>query len=143
MNTTYSFQDVIATFSCPNCGIKSTDGAGIGSISIAMTQTKTVQEAAADGSIMTSKILGENGTIALQVQQTSQIHKWLVDWYNYINNSVTTSDWTAMTVTINSRALSDTTTCTGVAPQKLPDRAYQAQGQMVTWTLMAAKIVQE
>jgi hypothetical protein len=142
--TTYSFQDVVATFSCPGVGVKSSDGAGLGSISIVMTQTKTVQEAAADGSIMVSKILGENGTIALQIQQTSQLHKWLLDnWYNYINQSSNTSDWAAMTIIIKSNALTDSTTCIGVSPQKLPDRPYQSQGQLITWNFLAAKITQE
>ena len=34
-------------------------------------------------------------------------------------------------------------TLTGVSPQKLPDKPYQAQAQLVTWNLMAADIQQE
>lgn len=139
---TYSFQDVTASFSCLGYGAGSSTGAGLGSIAVAMAQTKTVHEAAADGEIMISKVLGENGTITITMQQTSQLHKYLLNWYNFINNSSKTSYWAAMVIRISSTNLDDLTVATGVSPQKLADKPYQSQGQMITWTLMAAKIVQ-
>jgi hypothetical protein len=47
-----------------------------------------------------------------------------------------------MNITIKSKNLGDSTVCTGVSPQKLADRPYQAQGQHVTWNLMAAEITE-
>ena len=137
--TTYSFQDNNVSFNHP-FGNASSSGAGIGTISVAMTQTKTTHDVAADGSVMISKIEGDNGTIAITIQQTSQLHKYLKNWYNYINNSTDTSQWASMAININNKSLGDSVVATNVSPQKLPDQPYQAQGQMVTWTLMAAKI---
>lgn len=137
--TTYSFQDNNVSFNHP-FGNASSSGAGIGTISVAMTQTKTTHDVAADGSVMISKIEGDNGTIAITIQQTSQLHKYLKNWYNYINTSTDTSQWASMAININNKSLGDSVVATNVSPQKLPDQPYQAQGQMVTWTLMAAKI---
>jgi hypothetical protein len=143
MLNTYSFEDVTVAFSSPTVGNFASTGAGIGTIAIDMTTEKTVQEVAADGTVMVSKILGENGTVVLSVQQTSQLQKLLLNWYRYANSVLNPlSAWTDMIVTISSVNLGETTTCTGVSPQKLPGHQYQAQGQLISWTLMCANIVQ-
>jgi hypothetical protein len=113
----------------------------MGSITTSMATTKTVHEVAADGRVMPSKIAGENGTIVLQIQQTSDLNRWLKKWYNYIN-SADSSEWANTNITIKSNNLGDNTVCTGVSPEKLADKPYQAQGQMITWNLMATNIAQ-
>ena len=118
--TTYSFQDNNVSFNHP-FGNASSSGAGIGTISVAMTQTKTTHDVAADGSVMISKIEGDNGTIAITIQQTSQLHKYLKNWYNYINTSTDTSQWASMAININNKSLGDSVVATNVSPQKLPD----------------------
>lgn len=141
--STYSFEDVTVAFSCNSVGAASSVGVGVGSINISMANERTVHEAAADGRIMISKIKANNGAIALSIQQTSQLHKYLLAWYNYIDSpAAPLSDWADMNISIRSNNMGDLTNCTGVSPQKLPDKPYQAQGQMVTWTLMAAEITQ-
>jgi hypothetical protein len=140
---TYSFQDVIVTFKVPYFAAFSSTGAGLGSISIVPSTTKTIQDVAADGRVMISKVAGNNGTIAITMQQNSLLHKNLLNWYNYINTTASTSDWASTTVIIANAALGEKTTATGVSPQKLADKPYQAQGQMITWTLMAANIHEE
>ena len=142
MYNVYSFEDVTASFEHPGVGAASTTGAGIGSISIAMANDKTVHDVAADGVVMISKIAGSNGTIAVSVQQTSQIHKYFLKWYNYVTTAPA-SEWAKMNITIKSNNLGDVTTCVGVSPQKLADRPYQAQGQQVTWNFMSAEITQQ
>lgn len=139
--TSYSFEDV--TVSCQHNGVgaASSTGAGLGSISISMTTDRTVHDVAADGTVMVSKIAGKNGDITLEIQQNSDFHKWLMKWNNYIEIA-DSNEWAGMTITIKSSNLGDLTTCTGVSPQKLPDRPYGAQGAKVTWKLMAAKITQ-
>lgn len=138
---TYSFEDVTVSFSHPSVGTASTVGAGLGSISIAMSTDRTAHDVAADGTVMISKVAGKNGTIAISAQQTSDLHKFLLKWYNYIDVAGA-SEWARMTVTIKSNNLGDSTVCTGVSPQKLADRPYQAQGQQITWNLMSAEITQ-
>ncbi|RXI46090.1 DUF3277 domain-containing protein [Clostridium tetani] len=141
MYNTYSFEDVTCSFQHQGVGAASSTGAGLGSISIAMANDKTAHDVAADGIVMISKIAGKNGTISITMQQVSELHKYLLRWYNYIDIA-NTSEFAKMVVSIKSNNLGDTTTCTGVSPQKLADRPYQAQGQQVTWNLMAAEITQ-
>lgn len=78
------------------------------------------------------------------MQQTSELHQWFLGWYNYINSSDSSTDeWAGMAITVKNNNLSEVHTCTGVSPEKMADRPYQAQGQMVTWNLMAAEITSE
>ena len=142
MYNTYSFEDVTCSFEHSGVGAASSTGAGIGSISIAMANDKTAHDVAADGTVMISKIAGKNGTVAITVQQTSQLHKYFMKWYNYVDTAAA-SEWAGMTITIKSNNLGDSTVCTGVSPQKLADRPYQAQGQQVTWNFMCAEITQQ
>jgi hypothetical protein len=141
----YSFNNTSTSFSHPNVGSKSTTGAGLGSIAVSQTTTKTVHEVSADGRVMISKVAGDNGTIIVTMQQTSDLHQWLLkNWYNYINGSgSSTDDWAAMAVTINDNNSNFTITATGVSPEKPADIPYQAQGQMVSWTLLCAEITRD
>lgn len=134
----YGFGDVTASFAYGG-RTKSSTGAGIGSIGISMAGDKTAHDVAADGAVMVSKLAGKNGTITIAIQQTSELHEWLMTWYKHIDSGAL-SEFASMTITITSKNLGVATVCTGVSPQKLADRNYQAQGQHVTWTLMAAEI---
>lgn len=140
--STYSFEDVICTVHNGAGGSFSTQGQGVGSITISMSNDRTQHDVAADGSVMISKIDAENGTIALEVQQTSQVNKDLLDLYNYLSEAPA-EEWATTTVTISSKNMGEKTTCTNVSFTKLADKPYQQTGQRVTWNLMAAKIVQE
>lgn len=139
--STYSFEDVTCSLQHDGVGSESSTGAGVGSITTTMTTERTVHDVAADGIVMITKVPGKNGLVAIAMQQNSDLNKWLLKWYNYVDTA-DSSEWAGMTITIKSKNLGDVTTCTQVSPQKLPDRPYQAQGQHVTWNLMAAKIAQ-
>lgn len=141
MFNTYSFEDVTVSCNHPSVGAMTSTGAGIGTISIAMAGERTAHDVAADGTVMISKIINKSGTIAITVQQTSEINKWFLRYYNHIDTAGP-SEWASMNVTIKSNNLGDETVCTGVSPQKLADRPYQSQGQRITWTFMAAEISQ-
>jgi len=138
---TYSFEDVTCSFSHPSVGAASSTGAGLGTISTAMANDKTIHDVAADGTVMVSKIAGKNGAIAITMQQTSDLNKYFLKWYNYVDNA-NASEFALMNATIKSNNLGDSTVCTGISPQKLADRPYQAQGQHVTWNLMASAITE-
>lgn len=141
MNSVYSFADVTMVISQPNLGQYVATGQGIGSVSVAMTTDKSAHDVAGDGSIMVSKILGNNGNITLVAQQTSELNSWLTWWYNYLL-AAPTSEWATTKIIIRSSNLQQMKTATGVSPQKLADTPYQAQGQQITWVLMAADIQQ-
>ena len=142
MNTTYSFSDVSVIIAHPSVGQYVANGVGIGTINVSMTTDRTAHDVAADGSVMVTKIRGRNGAVTIAVQQTSELNKWLLKWYNYLE-AAATSKWAETTITIKSPVMKDLISATGVSPQKLADKPYQAQGQNVNWTLMAADIQQD
>lgn len=142
MNTTYSFSDVSCVISHPSVGQYVANGEGIGNINISMTTDRTTHDVAADGSVMVSKINGRNGIITIAIQQTSALHKWLLKWYNYLEASAT-DQWARTSIILRAPMMHELISATWVSPQKLPDRPYQAQGQLVTWSLMAADIQQD
>jgi len=141
-NSTYSFSDVAMVISHPAVGQYVASGVGLGSITTTMTTDRTTHDVSADGSVMVSKIKGRNGSHAIAVQQTSELNRWLLRLYNYLE-SAPTNQWAKITIIIRAPEMGDLITSTGVSFQKLPDRPYQAQGQQVTWNLLAADVQQD
>ena len=94
---------------------------------------------AADGSVMVSKIAGNNGTVTIECQQTSAIHKWLSAWFNALWQ-LPTSEWASTSMTLRNTATGTRHIISGISPQKEPDTPYQSQGQRVSWTLMCAEV---
>lgn len=135
--TTYSFDDVECTFTHPGMGLYLVSGKGIGSISVTMSTEKTTHDVAADGSVMVSKIPGDNATIDIEIQQTSEFHKWLTNYYNFVKLAPA-SFWAQGVIIIRDRIGGSLITATGVSPAKKADKSYQAQGQRLTWNFMAA-----
>ena len=80
--TTYSFLDMTGSLSHPTIGDYVFTGEGVGQITVAYATERTSHDVAADGSVMVSKVAGNNGTITIECQQTSAVHKWLLAWYN-------------------------------------------------------------
>lgn len=140
-SSTYSFSDCDVTFTHPAVGVHQVNGQGLGSITITMTTDKTTHDIAADGTVMISKIAGENGTVSLEVQQTSAFHKWLLGWYNAIN-LLGAESWAAGVIIIRDKIGGSTITALDVSPQKRADKSYQSEGQRITWTLMAGNITE-
>ncbi|NHN33543.1 phage protein [Paenibacillus agricola] len=141
--STYSFGDVTTTFSHPSVGSYATGGAdGLGSISTTMATDRTTHDTSADGQVMVSKIKGRSGTIAIAVQQTSSLNDWLLTLYKYLETAPA-SEYALTSVIQRAPSMGDLITATGVSFQKLPDKPYGAQGQQVTWNLMAADIQQD
>ncbi|KPV60717.1 hypothetical protein QJ48_04090 [Paenibacillus sp. A3] len=141
-HSTYSFSDVTMVISHPAVGQFVATGAGLGSITTIMTTDRTTHDVSADGSVMVSKIKARNGSHSISVQQTSDLNKWLLKTYNYLETAPT-NQWAGMTLLIRSPQMQDLITSTGVSFQKLPDKPYQAQAQQITWNLMAADIQQD
>ena len=137
--TTYSFTDLAGSISHPTFGAYLFDGTGIGSVTKSKATDRTAHDVAADGSVMVSKIAGNNGTLTIECQQTSAIHKWLLAWFNVLWQ-LPTSEWASTSITLRNSATGTRHIISGVSPQKEPDTPYQSQGQRVTWNLMCAEI---
>lgn len=139
--TTYSFADVSLVMSHPSVGQYVADGVGLGSITVTMSTDKTAHDVAADGAVMVSKVPGNNGTIALQIQQSSEFNQWLLNLYNYLLTA-STPEWAQISATIRSPGMGDLVIASDVSFQARAELAYQAQGQQRTWNLMSASITE-
>ena len=143
MNT-YSFQDVNVSISHNLAGQYIANGEGLGSISFNMTTDRTAHDIAADGTVMVSKIKARNGTVAIAIQQTSPLSKWLLKLFNLLSaNGTSPQDWAGIKIVMRSPNMGDLITATGVSFQKQADRSFKAQGEQVTWSLMAADVQQD
>lgn len=136
---TYSFTDVTATISHPAYGSYDLQGEGMGDFNIAKNIDRTAHDVAADGTIMVSKIAGNNGNVNINAQQTSGLHNWLQGLFNYVWQA-DTSQWAQISLTITAPKMGKTFYCTGGAFVKEPDEPFQAQGQRVAWNLLFADI---
>lgn len=146
---TYSFKSLtgVLTNSVFGVTIPLTGGnIGIGSITIRMTTTRTTHDVAADGTVMPSYIAGDNGDVDIVVQETSSIHQSLLQLYNQAvlaANNDDVSGWAATAISFTFLIDGSVHTLTGVSFEKIPDKPYEANGQKMTWKLMAANIVNQ
>lgn len=141
--TIYSFKDLSGSFTHPMVGVYPLNGGniGLGQVTVTMSVEKSVIDVAADGSIMISYIAGDNGTVTIEVQQTSAFHDYLLTWYNAIKTAADLGDvhlWASAAMTLRNVVDGTTHIVTGVCPSKIPDKVYAAQGGKITWTLLAA-----
>ena len=149
VGTTYSFKSLVGvlTNSVFGASLPLTGGnIGVGDITITMSTERTSHDVAADGTVMPSYVAGNNGTVAINVQETSALHRALLALYNQATSAADNghvSGWAA--TVINFRFLIDGSQhlLSGVSFVKVPDKPYQAHGQRITWNLMAADIVNQ
>lgn len=134
-HSTFSFTDIDATISHPSYGSYSIQGEGIGDMSITKLTDRSVHDVAADGSIMTSKIAGNNGNVTINAQQTSTLHNFLQGMFNYLWGA-STDEWAKISLTIRAPKMQKTYYCTGGAFVKEPDEQFQSQGQKLPWVLL-------
>lgn len=138
-HSTYSFTDVTAVISHPDYGQFSMQGEGMGDFTVTKTTERSVHDVASDGHIMVSKIAGNNGNVTINAQQTSPLHNWLEDLFNYVW-SAPTDKWAQISLTIRAPKMKKTNICTGGSFVKEGDEPYQAQGQRISWTLLFTDI---
>jgi hypothetical protein len=138
--STYSFLDTVVIYAHPELAIPIIiTGEGAGSITVSMADNRTSFDTAADGAIMISKIAGNSGSVSINVQQTSLVHKKLLALYNQLILAAPSS-WATAAMTIKNITDGTGHLCTGVTFQKIPDKNYQKEGQHITWTIMCADV---
>ena len=139
---TYSFEDTVLTISHPNFGTYSAYGTGIGSISIAFANDVTKHDVAADLAVVVSKWVAKNGTVTLDIMQSSDFNAWLKKFTAFLENS-DTDQFALATMSISNKSTGDSYYCTGVSHQKRADNNFQSQAQNRSWTMMCASIAQQ
>jgi hypothetical protein len=142
--TTYSFKDLMGVFTHPLAGgITIAGNIGIGQISVSYATEKTATDIAADGSAQISYIAGDNGTITIECQQTSILHKYLLSWFNFVNSAARSGDvsnFANAALTLRNTVDGTGHQCTGGSIPKNPDKAYASQGGKVSWAIPFADI---
>lgn len=142
--TNYSFKDLAAQFNHPLAGPFTIQGQiGAGQITVDNSTEHTAQDVSADANVMVSIIAGDNGTLSIEVQQTSIFHIYLLRWWNLINAAMQDQDVSnAANMTCTLRNVVDGTShrCQGISPGKIPAKPYAAQGQKITWVLPCADV---
>ena len=139
---TYSFEDTVLTISHPNFGTYSAYGTGIGSLSISYANDVTKHDVAADLAVVVSKWVAKNGTVTLDILQSSDFNAWLKKFTAFLENS-DTDQFALATMSISNKSTGDSYYCTGVSHQKRADNNFQSQAQNRSWTMMCASISQQ
>lgn len=146
VGTTYSFKSLVGVLVNPVYAVTiplAGGNIGVGEITIRMTTERTTHDVAADGTVMPSYIAGDNGEIDIAVQETSAVHTALLALYNLCvlgANNYDVLGWAATSISFTFLIDGSTHVATGVSFRKVPDKPYAAQGQRITWSLMAASI---
>lgn len=141
MAKTYSFSDVVLTLSHSSLGSLSTNGMGLGQISVSMSADKTSINVASDGTPVVTKIKNETGSLSIQCQQTSEVHLQLKRWLNYLTNAPT-NEWSNINAVLTSKQTGEQDVFSGGSITKHPDITYDTEAGSVTWTLQFANITQ-
>lgn len=139
MTRTYSFENTIVTISHPDVGQFTLYGAGLGDIQISRSNEETSHEVSADLSVLVSKSVKKNGTIALNVLQASDANDYMAKLVKYVETA-SPSVFAQTQISVESNSTGEKWVCTGVSPQKMADVTYGSQGTTKTWNMMAASI---
>lgn len=149
IGVTYSFKDFVGALTNPVFGVNlplSGGNAGIGSIRFIMETDRTDMNVAADGVVMPSYVAGDNAGIEIDVQQTSFLHHALLDLYNQCITAANNDDvsgWAATGITARTLLDGSGHVASGVCFVKVPDKPYEARGQMLKWRLLAANLINQ
>ena len=141
-DTTYSFKNVKVTISHPLVGQRVVNGEGIGTITVAYSDDLTQSDIGADGAVMISKIESRRGTITLEIQQTSALNKWLLNYANAVQNA-NASQWAGGTLAVSENFTNGVNvSASNLALQKRPDHADAQNGGRVSWPFFSSNITE-
>jgi hypothetical protein len=144
---TYSFKDLVGVLTNATFGVTlplTGGNVGLGQVTITMSTERTIMDVAADGTVMGSYVAGDNGACDIEIQQTSPLHHALLNLYNLCVQAANADDlsgWLATVISFRTLLDGSTHVLTGVGFSKIPDKAYQAQGQKIRWALLVANSV--
>ena len=137
--TNYSFKALVAVINHPLGGQFVIQGQlGAGQVTVDNMTDHTAIDMSADGNAMLSAIVGDNGMVTFECQQTSQLHIYFLNCWNLTNAALQNGDATganAMTATLRNTIDGTSHRCKGGGFGKIPPKPYAAQGQKITWAL--------
>ncbi len=140
--TVYSLADVKVVMYHPAVGQSILSSEGLGKIGISYSGDMSSHTATADGYVVVNRLRTSNGVVTLEVPQNSSADEFLRKWSKYLKNVGQTYQFARTALNIVDNAGNFTIYCEGVTPQKSPDRTYDQASSNLTWTLLAASIVE-
>ena len=136
---TYSFEDTSVTITHPGFGNYSAYGTGLGTLSVAFSNNISSHDVASDCAVVVSKWAVKNGTVTIEVLQSSDFNQWLKSFTSWLENAAT-GQFALATIDIKNKSTGDTYHCIGVTPEKKADNQFSSQASRRTWTLLCADI---
>lgn len=147
MASTYAFKNVVGSFTDPDVGTFTFQGQiGLKHITVKNTVDRGVLDVAADGTVMISYIAGANGGADIEMQQNSSFHEFLTNWANtkFTNaDNGNAENFGAAAIRLQDLLSGQTKTLTGVFPVKIPDTPFGPAGASITWSVLAANVVNQ
>ena len=140
MYSVYSFADTSVVIGHPNIGQSLLSENGRGDITLVYAGEMSGHTATADGYTVVNKTRSHNGTVTLQVAQNSPADLFLRKYNNYVDLAPA-NQFALGTLTVDDKATGNVILCNGLTPQKKPDRAYAAQAGMISYSYLAAEII--
>jgi hypothetical protein len=140
----YSLKDLVGTLTTPAGAFPIAGQIGLNSLLISNAIEHVTQQVSGDGTVMVSWASGRNGHAGIDVQQTSDLHKFLIDSFNLIQVAADAGDTSLVAIsTFSFRNIVDNSygILTGMSISKIPDVPRGSQGQNVMWMLPAADLV--
>jgi len=136
---TYSFLDVTAAMSGAGGNINLGAGSAVSEegITVEAVEDKSIMTIGADGAGMHSLIASEASTVTIRLLKTSPVNNQLHEMYK--QNTISSANHGANTITIRNAATGDNITLQQVAFKKRPTITYAKEGGMNEWTFDAVK----
>ena len=139
----YSLADTRAVLYHPYVGTANLHLCGRGKMIISYSGDLSNHVTSADGTVIVNKLKADNGIITLEVPQNSIADNFLRKWCKYLKNTGRPEYFMLSTLTITDQAAGFTLVCSGVTPQKIPDRTFDRSATNLTYTLLAASITEQ
>ncbi len=136
----YSPADTKTVLSHPQVGQASLHQGGIGKITVSRSGDLSSHTTTADGYVVVNRLKSVHGQITIEVPQNSAADLFLRKWATYLQSVKATEQFAASTLTVKDTAGGITLVCSGVTPQKIPDRTFDRLSTNLTYTLLAASV---
>ncbi len=141
----WSYRDCVTTIQAEymSGGAYAVEGSGSDTITFDKGQNRSTMQKAADGHIVFSDIAGEEGTVTIESQQTSPLHKYLQKMYNISRQATSSKQRATIMIDSINNITGERVKCSyGIFTGEPADsRAREAQNR--SWQILFADITFE
>lgn len=138
--TVWSFNDCVTTITSDYSAEPFVfEGSGADSITFDKGQGRATTQVAADGHVVFSSIAGEQGTVTIESQQTSQLHQYLQSLYNKSRTGASSKRASLMIDSVNNIS-GDRVVCSYGIFAGEPAAANSKEVQNRSWQILFADV---